>query len=199
MNEYTWKLGDSLSGQKLPKKSFPKRIALTATAVIIKTKDEGSLLLCNPHPESWNNWQMPYGSLALEAPSLPPGITFNQLAQSIEQLKTKNAEKYETDALGQIRSMLGWSSFKFVTLPKLCNFSLKYSKTANTWTAYSFEYHLCRDLENIKSELQVTWVSLDSKSLQRLATSSTFEGHAVADNVLALLETPALIKESLAT
>ncbi|HBB18400.1 MAG TPA: hypothetical protein DCZ97_15895 [Syntrophus sp. (in: bacteria)] len=191
MKDYSWSKGDQSCYMMVPQESIPARVALTATGVVTKRPSQGSgvhLLLCNPHPDSWNSWMLPYGSLAVEPSDLEVGVTFGVLAAIMEDLRNREAGSYEAKALAEVKKLAGMADYGFRLEEALANFSLKFSKSANVWTAYCFAYHISQDGEKAKPSVQATWLSLDDKTVKDVLNSKQFNGLAVADNVLALLQ-----------
>lgn len=192
MSEYSWRSDDDRSGIIVPDESLPKRIALTATGVVTKMQPDGTivLLLCNPHPDSWNSWMLPYGSLVLDVETVSENLTFGKLGEYMENMRMQHIGNYEKRALSQVLQLVGLQRARFTLEPRLSNFSLKYSKSANVWTAYCFNYHLSLEGESAKPECQVTWLMLKDENLYSVVKDGTLQGLPVADNVLSLLKTP---------
>lgn len=188
MNEYSWRIGDSLCNNALP--NLPSRVALTATGVITRQERGGakSLLLCNPHPDSWNSWMLPYGSLALDIGELPTQTSFGELTETMESLRRQNADMYESKALAQVRDMVGLPTGEFHIEPRISNYSLKFSKSANVWTCYCFTYHICRAGENAQPNVKAEWLMLNDQEVSTVLSSKKLAGLVVADNVALLLK-----------
>ena len=115
MSNYSWRSGDDLSRGLIPKESLPKRVALTATGIVVRRQADATtdIMLCNPHPDSWNSWMLPYGSLALELEALEEDITFNRLGDLMDNLRKKHLDNYEAKALAQVRQLAGLPQARF--------------------------------------------------------------------------------------
>ena len=190
MSEDSWCSRDDESKNTVPEESLPKRVALTATGVVTKRQSDGTamLLLCNPHPDSWNSWMLPYGSLAMDVKDMGSNVTFGRLGKYMEDLRRQHIGSYEEKALTQVRQLVGLPEAKFDIEPELSNFSLKFSKSANVWTAYCFVYHRCQAGHDANPSVQVTWLMLNEETISAVATNKKLEGLTVADNVLLLLK-----------
>ena len=84
--------------------------------------------------------------------------------------------------------MLDYRKLDLIFEPKLSNFSLKFSKTANIWTAYCFIYHLCHAGQEASPEVQTIWLSLKDSNISAIVASEKIDNLAVADNVLSLFK-----------
>jgi len=190
MKEYNWSK-KTLEAGLVPQESLPKRIALTATGIVLKNASENKkeLLVCNPHPDTWNSWMLPYGSLIIEANLIEGAITFEELTKSIEKLCQENFPKYESSALMQIQNMTGINSSEFVLNGDLTNFSLKYSQSANVWTAYCFMYHVSTNGNEIKPTVQTHWLPLDTNSINEVKSTKMLSNLKVAENIFPILDT----------
>ncbi len=195
MSEYSWRKEDESSKTNVPVESFPKRVALTATGVITNRQTVGktTLLLCNPHPDTWNSWMLPYGSLAIDVEAVDQTMSFGKLAEYMEKLREENIENYERKALAQVCQLVGLQQERFDYEPNLSNFSLKFSKSANVWTAYCFAYHIYREGQSAKPNVQATWLTLNDEKVTSLVKDGMLDGLAVADNVLSLLKDPEML------
>lgn len=190
MDEYSWTLGEELAGNEVPEECMPQRIALTATGVVTRRNGAGNgpeILLCNPHPDTWNNWLLPYGSLTLDPGQLTPGVTFGALAELMTTLREREEVPYEEKALAEVKKLAGMAGCAFTLESAMTNYSLKFSKSANVWTGYCFAYHVSRDGHSAVPRAQATWLSLDEVCLADAIQARAVDGLPVADNVLSLL------------
>jgi len=188
MSEYSWRNGDRICGEPVPSDSLPQRIALTATAVVTRTRGQTvQLLLCNPHPESWNTWMLPYGSVVVEIADIPLGTTFEGLIAHMQAARQRESAAYEDTAFSEASRLAGMAGHEFRQVDSMSNYSLKFSKSAGLWTAYSFAYHIARTGESANPSVEAVWLSIDEELIDHLLQELQFEGHSVADNVAAIL------------
>lgn len=196
MADYSWKLGDELGKQEVPSACRPVRFALTAPQCIIRGGRE--LLLIDPHPAgTWMNWMLPYASLVPtleELESKLPGATsqleivrtFDELSEFLRTVRSRLLDDYRGNIVQEVNNVLpqiskGWDGESFFE-----NYSLKFSKTADAYTAYVFEYYRM-DVNQLSVQLPHIWVPLDGASAW-LADASHLEGRTVSSNVDDLLE-----------
>lgn len=130
---------------------------------------------------------LPYGSLAVGPSNLPANITFGGLAEVMDSLREREMREYKEKALAAVRELAGMTACKFRLDPALSNYSLKFSKSANMWTAYCFAYHLSTEGSMAEPSVKATWLSLDDLAITRALDVKQIDGFPIADNVLALL------------
>ena len=192
MSEYTWSVSETKKiAKKIPIHCIPARFALTATVVVRQTR-EGicSILLCNPRPDSWNNWLLPFGALVLNRPdTFQSAPTFKDISSYITSLRNKEKNKYTSIASEEISKMLGVrvEEDTLKNNPFLENFSLKYSKTANVWTAYFFSYYIIPTSLDKKPQCSTIWFPLKKEFIEKVTRLKQYSNLPVAGNVLALL------------
>src|SRR4051794_22689548 len=46
--------------------NIPRRLALTLTCLFFRGSQRRKLLVCNPHPDTWNTWMLPYGAVSAD-------------------------------------------------------------------------------------------------------------------------------------
>jgi hypothetical protein len=190
-NEYEWtKRAGKLLSEAIPADHFPRRVAITGVGIITaKRGDTMYLLLCNPHPSSWNNWLLPYGSITTQfsMDGLVEPTTFGHLANKLDLLFRDCFPRYGREIFAGIGEMLGWGKLKFEEDPFFSSYSLKYSKSANAWTAYLFKYHRCTSMPTDEPSVASTWMPLNRATIDSVTKSSQYDGLAIAGNVITLV------------
>jgi|GEM_PF-2661774 len=188
MQNFNWNKNED-SNEIIPKECFPNRIALTATGVVMQldVNNEKQILLCNPHPDTWNTWMLPYGSLILDVKISENNLSLTALSEIIASNLKENFSNYEENAILQIRQLTGLKDADFSFKDNLTNYSLKFSQSANVWTAYCFMYHISNDGNKINPTCQTTWLNINDKIISELKVKGTLDGLKVAENVLPVL------------
>jgi hypothetical protein len=196
-SEFNWTIDDTSSlSTKLDQDHIPQRAALTGIGLFLKTHDRVSnLLLSNPHPESWNNWNFPYGSFSLPL-SLSAGaaISFASLTATLEGLYIDNMKECLERVFREIGGVLGSGSLEFDDTALFSSFSLKYSKTAGLWTAYYFNYFRCLSAFSLPSRGGWDWLELTSDVIQNVVATKQYAGLPVAGNIPLLLSDNKVIR-----
>ncbi|MEU5099379.1 hypothetical protein [Streptomyces sp. NPDC020996] len=195
--DYSWDRDSDLNDERLDAAVVPQRYALTAPQVVVNSAKQ--ILVVDPHPAgTWDTWMFPYASLILTrdelaaAPdgpddgsrpilALTEGSTFRALSDALEQLRVGRQDAYvsaiQTGVNNVIADLNGtWSGTPFYT-----NYSLKFSKTSNSYTAYEFSYFLNR-VAALDLELPHVWIE-PSRLAEELARSETPFGRKVSSNV----------------
>lgn len=143
------------------RENVPRRLAWTATCLFFGEKKRDELLLCNPHPESWNTWMLPYGSTSIELSEddFLEGMRKSEvevaarkqvaLASNFEKLIPAMLEMGGTDDDVRLRN--------FAEL-----YEIKFSASANMWTLYNFFYYFSYVREAAPS-VQYRWIHLGGK------------------------------------
>lgn len=128
-----------------------------------------------------------YGADSPAIVSLTAKSTFGELSAALRQLRDMLSTEYKAAIDAGVNNVLpqlqgGWNSPSAYV-----NYSLKFSKTSNSYTAYIFDY--CLNLvEDIEVELPHLWI--DPRKLQtHLKTERTLEGRQVSSNVVEALPT----------
>jgi len=195
MKDYSWQVSDPISQEPIPPESLPTRFALTAAGLVLDgNAEQRRLLLCNRNPDTWNNWQLPYGSLVMDMKynSLK---SFGNLSECMQRIKEKYSIDYSKVAFTQVREMLEVDNITFNPKPCFENFSLKFSKSAFVWTVYYFRYYCCKLPMVQHPNNAYVWLPLDRKTLANIMDHGQFKGLPVADNVVALLRSKLNINE----
>lgn len=184
--EYNWAKG-SKEGTSVPPRHTPTRAALTAVGVITRADKRSELLLVNPHPDTWDSWMLPYASMTLPFELSDDQVTLSAIERALGDLIADHGDAYEKNALEELGKAVGDTALAFAERPIFENFSLKYSKSAEVWTAYAFRYHAA-EAESLQPTIDCVWIPLTAERIAELASAARVDGKEVAGNVLALLE-----------
>ena len=166
---------------------WPARLTTAVTAVA--GTGPGDLLLVNPHPDTWNNWQLPYASYS--SPNETQPGSFEQLERLLRTAVDVSSPDVIDTAQADISSLLG-SQVSLEPVGELETFALRFSKTAGVWTGYRFIYLSAR-LAEAPDKLKPTYLDLVGDELAGAVTSRTLDGVALSDNVWELLQDPSLL------
>jgi hypothetical protein len=195
MKDYSWQVSDPISQEPIPPESLPTRFALTAAGLVLDgNAGQRRLLLCNCNPDTWNNWQLPYGTLVMDI-KLKSLKSFYNLSECMQIIKDKYSIDYSKVAFAQLCEVLEVDNITFNQKPCFENFSLKFSKSAFVWTVYYFRYYFIKlpivQLHNIA----YAWLPWDIKTVTSFIDHGQFNGLPVADNIVALLRSKININE----
>ena len=134
----------------------------------------------------------PYASLVLTAEDLAEGAsgdrlngrdyTFAELANFLRGIRTSRETQYRESIKKEVNNVLpdigeGWTNEPFFE-----NYSLKFSKTSNSFTAYVFEYHRSQQDRNLSIDFPHLWVPVEG-ALQWLDKQENLAGRSVSSNV----------------
>lgn len=200
MRDYSWADDDLLCNEPIPTEATARRVALAATAVVLEREDpnDARMLVCNPHPETWNSWMLPYGAYIIDAPVDAMELrTFGALSSYLRHLRRTRLVSYRESAANQIRETLGVATVMLADDAIYHNYSLKFSKTAGVWTAYLFSYHLCTLPRATPPRIAAAWIPLQS-GVAQIVANKRFLDVPVADNVTALLAKAGIVKSLIA-
>jgi hypothetical protein len=162
----------------------PRRLAATITALIGDA--DGRLLLLNPHPDSWNNWQLPYASITRDLEQPLKAATLETIEAALTQAVDLGDPATQQQATEQIAALLGNATVTLASRPALETFALRYSKTANVWTAYRFAY-IAGAANATSTAIAHTWLDPADDQLATLLQTKELDGLAVSDNILTIL------------
>jgi hypothetical protein len=189
--EYEWTINAGrLLSESVPAESLPQRAAITGIGVVIAGRGPRmKLLLCNPHASSWNNWLLPYGSITepFALDTSKESKTFKDLSENLIAILKEHRHEYNQSIFKAIGEMLGWDGLQFDREVFFSSYSLKYSKTANVWTAYLFNYHKCHARSDKKPGVPTTWLPLNRTAIAAISKSAHYDGLPVAPNVITLV------------
>jgi hypothetical protein len=166
----------------------PTRIALTTTVIVLRSNPDShtEILLVNPNPDTWNTWMFPYTSMIIPFHGAPPKTT-KELAAVLRGIRdVRSADLSLLEA--RISLQLGIEGVEITPASAYDNFSLKYSQSAASWTAYIFMYHLAYLLQEAgQPSIEFHWVRLDNPEIERLKSDPHLQGRSVAGNVVEIL------------
>jgi hypothetical protein len=166
-----------------------ERFALSHILVPFVGYPSAAITAVNIHPDTWNSLMFPYGGLRLDDAKAAAGAaTFADLAGVLRGLIDTNAGAYLDGARAELREY-------FTELPELeslapvyRNFSLKFSKSAEKWTAYVFTYHPCPESLLAVPADSRRRIPLDTAAVAAAVSANQLDGIALEENVAALLQ-----------
>ena len=159
MIEYTWDKTDGTAETTLlTPEIIPTRVALTATAVVTSAEPTPRTLLVDPHPRgTWETWMFPYSSLTLQKDVirermknledlplfllLTPNNTLADVAKALDELFALYHDEYRQALTENMNNVLPNLVQDWNGEPFYLSYSLKYSNTSNSYTAYRFSYY----------------------------------------------------------
>ncbi|MCP4650473.1 MAG: hypothetical protein GY853_10390 [PVC group bacterium] len=189
MQDYVWEKNQI--DEKIPVEIIPTRIAIAALAVFLSNDEEKrKLLIANPHPESWNSWMLPYGSIIIDNSKLCNNdITFIELESILDITKVENINKLTSESNMQINQYFEEDIFHLPRTSELINYSLKYSKSSNKWTAYSFNYYMINLNEIVNPKCAFEWISLAGSNISQIVNAGKYKDVKLESNLQYLLKT----------
>lgn len=202
MKDYTWDDRDeSAHSTRMHCEEVPRRAALTALRLVTDAEHPERILLVDPHPQgTWDTWMFPYTSLVLSAADIQrrcgDAVEFLRLGQGDGLMSVSSS-------LVRLRKLL-WQDYRDATsvgyasvLPQVLdsvghdpiyrNFSLKYSNTADTYTAYLFEYHSATLPADGHLSVPHVWVRIDAFVGRQVEDGYHLQGRKISPNVPAAL------------
>lgn len=142
------------------------------------------------------SWMFPYASLVLTASELgergvgplEAGATFGELSSYLCDTRDQLREDYEASIAREVNNIVPGISTGWRGSPFFENYSLKFSNTSNSYTAYVFEYRRVDAAELGELDLPIPhlWVPL-SDALAFLADANHLAGRTVSSNVIDLV------------
>ncbi|GCB49039.1 hypothetical protein [Streptomyces sp. NL15-2K] len=195
--DHSWDKDANLNDERLGADVVPTRYALTAPQVVVN--DDKQILIVDPHPAgTWDTWMFPYASLIVtreevsqdsagqdtgSSPilAIAEGSTFRELSEALGALRRERQDEYvsaiQTGVNNVIADLNGtWSGAGFYT-----NYSLKFSKTSGSYTAYEFNYFLNR-VAALRLDIPHVWIEPERLAAE-LEGSETPFGRKVSSNV----------------
>ncbi|MGW7366442.1 hypothetical protein ACWGI8_24155 [Streptomyces sp. NPDC054841] len=196
--DYSWDKDSELNDECLSADVVPMRYALTAPQVVVN--GDKQILIVDPHAAgTWDTWMFPYASLILtreqlaEGPdgqgagdrgilAVSEGTTFRELSEALGALRRGRQDEYVSAIQAGVNNVITdlngtWSGSEFYT-----NYSLKFSKTSNSYTAYEFSYFLNR-VVTLSPDIPHMWIEPQLLSAE-LENSDTPFGRKVSSNVI---------------
>lgn len=179
---YEWTPSERPANGLIPEDECPTRLAATI-ALLVPSRSTGQLLLVNPHPDSWNNWQFPYASIASDVPDGTDVESFEQLETALRAVTDLSSH----DALRQAESAVAGQLGTGVSVtggPATETFALRFSKTASVWTGYRFAYLVGAVSDVTAVEHATHWLDVPQEPT---GVAPEVEGLPLSDNVAAVL------------
>ena len=148
-SDFNWTPAKSNYTNEAIKAAIPNRATLAETDIIVNENNE--ILLVDPHSSgTWETWMFPYASLILPIDRLQienPDLAFllldensllNDVSNALDEIMKKYQNEYRQalrDGVNQLIHELVDASGEIVSV----DYSLKFSKTSNSYTAYRFD------------------------------------------------------------
>jgi hypothetical protein len=167
----------------------PIRAVMTLTGVFTR-RMEGMdcVLLCNPHPETWNTWMFPYASRVVDPQgAFVAGMDCADVVAVLKSLWSTNPSVFEATAAEVIAMVGGKSKTESFLFHE--DYAIRYSKSANCWSAYDFHYYSFANAEVIEDNaIEQAWVRLNGSISQELYNLYQTSRKNVSANVVEFLE-----------
>lgn len=196
-SDFNWTPANNNYSHETIKAAIPNRATLAETDIIINENNE--ILLVDPHSSgTWETWMFPYASLILPIDRLQvenPNLAFLLLNEDSMLRDVSNAmdeimEKYQNeyrqalkDGVNQLIPELVNVNGEIVSI----DYSLKFSKTSDSYTAYRFDG---KKILVRKRELNISiphvWIS--KADIINVGDNEKIEGKLIAKNVKETIE-----------
>ncbi len=199
--DYTWDDSSPTGDIVLEPEWVPHRVALTSPQAVFGS--ERDVLLVDPHPTgTWHTWMFPYASLIMDVAEieqlsakkqrprprfldLAAGDTLRHVSESLRELVEVFKDEYDEALEHGINNIIPDLATAWIGAPFYVNYSLKFSKTSNSYTAYIFSYLRHRN-PSLSVPVPHRWTTVDE--LQELEESGAeLDGREVSSNVLAVV------------
>jgi hypothetical protein len=191
--DFNWMKGDLIQGKTVIVDATPDRATLAETNIIVD-KEEEVILLIDPHSSgTWENWMFPYSSLILQKKQLEgefpeadflkidSGSNLNDVAESLDQILSRYHENYIVALRNGINQVIPELVNAMGTIVSV-DYSLKFSKTSDSYTAYRFEgKKIITDKHNIHVHVPFIW--LPQSTIIDIDDDEKIEGKLIAKNV----------------
>lgn len=190
--EFNWKTDDESIPSAAIGDAVPDRATLAQTCIVVNEAKE--VLLIDPHPAgTWETWMFPYSSFILanevirdgfpEARflRLSRGSALSDVSDALVQILEHYEREYQEavlDGMNQVVPELVGLAADIVSV----DYSLKYSKTSGSYTAYRFEGSKI-DAESDTLHVAVPSIWLPVDELPHMAAGDVLKGRAIAGNV----------------
>ena len=202
LKDFTWDEHDDWAhSTRLHRDEVPGRAALTAPQLVTHPDDPALILLVDPHPPgTWETWMFPYASLVLSAADirrrgggeaeflrLGEGDSLATVAESLVRLRERLWREYRDALSAGYNNVLPHLRDSWQGEPVYRNFSLKFSNTSNSYTAYVFDYHRTEWPAGRSVPVPHVWVRVDEFA-GRGAEGLRFQDRKVSSNVPEVLD-----------
>lgn len=142
---YSWNLlgsASSVNAEDAPPAGLElSRYALSFLLVPVTFDPHASLTVVNPHPESWNTYMFPYGGVRIEDETTALPATFKEISNRLHALIGSRRRDYFESASRELSETFDSIPDLDNLVPVYRNYSLKFSASAEMWTAYMFTYY----------------------------------------------------------
>ncbi|MFI9384236.1 hypothetical protein [Kutzneria sp. NPDC052558] len=203
LKDYTWdELDDWARSTRLDRDEIPGRVALTAPLLVTDADDPGRILLVDPHPPgTWETWMFPYASLVLSAADirrrcgeeveflrLAAGDSLARVSESLVELRDRLSLEYRRALSVGYNNVLPHLRDSWGGDPVYRNFSLKFSNTSDSYTAYVFDYHRTELPAGRRLSVPHVWVRVDEFAGRRVDGHFRFQDRKISSNVPEVLD-----------
>lgn len=196
-SDFNWTPAKENFINKLIKNSVPDRATLAETNIIINENDE--ILLVDPHSSgTWETWMFPYSSLILPIDrlqdensnlaflSLNEDSLLSDVSDAMDEIMKTYQNEYKQalkHGINQLIPELVDADGEIVSI----DYSLKFSKTSNSYTAYRFDgKKISVRKEDLKISIPHTWISKDI--IINTGENEKYEKKLIAKNVKETIE-----------
>ena len=172
---------------------WPSRFVHTSI-VLLRAPSQGhthNLLLVNPTPRQWDDWQLPYASKDYDVLSDDSdGSTINELIDIVSS-QTGHVNATTAEIVDHVSDLIGSQVQPDSVIPiKYENYSLKFSQSACVYSFYQFTYMLLTLVEQCKCEILHSWMPLNKDQVKKVSYMREFDGRKLAGNIIDLLADP---------
>jgi hypothetical protein len=182
---------------RLRSEEIPHRAALTAPQLVTDEENPTRILLVDPHPPgTWDTWMFPYASLALSAADirrqcgvaveflrLGRGDTVAAVSASLLRLRDLLWRDYQDALSVGYNSLLPDVRDSRRGEPVFRNFSLRFSNTADCYTAYLFDYHRTIFPADRRLSVPHVWVPLEEFAAGQVDSGYRLQDRKVSSTV----------------
>lgn len=180
---------DTSSADPIPPDISVERFALSCILMPYTNFPTRAITAVNLHPDSWNSFMFPYGGLRLDDENAAKGAsTFAGLSEAIHRLTSANMGDYLAKAREELLAYYSDIPDLRQLAPVYRNYSLKFSKSANKWTAYMFTYHPCPLSLLRADDLAHAEVILTPSAVATAIATQQLDGTDLEENVVAFLQ-----------
>lgn len=196
-SDFNWTPANGNFVNEAIKTSLPNRATLAETNIIIN--EMGEVLLVDPHSSgTWETWMFPYSSLILSIDRLQsenPKLDFltlnaNSMLSDVSNAMDEIMETYQDeykqalkDGVNQLIPELVDADGEIVSI----DYSLKFSQTSNSYTAYRFDGKRI-PIKREKLNITIPYIWISKEKIISIGDNEKLEGKLVAKNVKETIE-----------